>query len=278
MLNSAATTVLLISRGTMSGARMIAECLSRCGGIRCLTREDLLATVNSYGDIATRIAGQIAKAEQHYEEFSEVRRPYRILMRRALLEHVRRGRLAYFGYSGHLLLPRIPHLVRVRLIAPMEMRVARTREMLGYSASEARDYIRRVDQERTHWARMMYGLDIRDPAAYDICINVERLSHAGACTLLSHLLEERDFQPAPESVEQVENEYLATGALAALVTEPQTLRLELTAGASGGALRLVGPHLSDNERRLVLSVAGSVPGVREVTYEPGYAPAFSAVS
>jgi hypothetical protein len=278
MVTAGATTVLLISRGTMSGARMIAECLERCGGIRCLTREDLLATVNSYGDIATRIANQIARAEQQYEEFSELRRPYRILMRRALLEHARVGKLAYFGYSGHLLLPRIPHFVRVRLIAPMDMRVARTRDILGYSAGDAREYIRRVDQERTHWARMMYGLDIRDPAEYDICINVERLSHAGACTLLGQLLEEEDFQPAPESVAQVENEYLATQALAALVTNPATLRLELTAGASGDALRLVGPHISESERTLVLSVAASVPGVREVTYEPGYVPAFSCAS
>jgi cytidylate kinase len=270
--------VLLISRGTMSGARMIADCLARCGGVRCVAREDLLATVNSYGDIATRIAAQIARAEQQYQEFSEIRRPYRILMRRALLEHACQGRLAYFGYSGHLLLPRIPHFVRVRLIAPLEMRVARTRQMLGYSEADARDYIRRVDQERTHWARMMYGLDIRDPAEYDICLNVERLSHAGACTLLSQLLEEGDFQPTEGSVAQVENLYLATQALAALVTDPATLRFEVTASASGGALRLVGPHISDSERRQVLEVAGAVPGVREVTYEPGYAPAFSCAS
>lgn len=275
MVSAGATTVLLISRGTMSGARMIADCLERCGGIRCLTREDLLATVNSYGDIATRIANQIGRAEQQYEQFSEMRRPYRILMRRALMEHAREGKLAYFGYSGHLLLPRIRHFVRIRLIAPMDMRMARTREMLGYSAGDAREYIRRLDQERTHWTRMMYGLDIRDPAEYDICINIERLSHAGACTLLGQLLGEEDFQPSPASVAQMENEYLATQALAALVTNPATLRLELTASASEDAVRLVGPHLSESEKSLVLAVAAGVPGVREVTYEPGYVPAFS---
>jgi len=276
VLTCPATTVLLISRGTMSGARMIAECLLRCGGIRCVTREDLLATVNTYGDLATRIAHQIAKAEQEYDEFSEIRRPYRILMRRALLEHARQGKLAYFGYSGHLLVPRIAHFVRVRLIAPMEMRVARTRELLGYSAAEAREYIRRVDQERTHWARLVYGLDIRDPAQYDICINVERLSLTGACVLLSQVLEQPDFQPSPESVAQVENEYLATQVLAALAADPATTRFELGANASGNVLRLTGPLLADNEKRLVLSLAGAVPGVREVDYEPGYAPAFAS--
>ncbi|HVN05264.1 MAG TPA: cytidylate kinase-like family protein [Bryobacteraceae bacterium] len=274
-MTAVARTVLLISRGTMSGGSMIAECLSSHGGIRCLTREDLLATVNTYGEVATRIASQIPLAEQQYEEFSGIRRPYVILMRRALLEHVRAGRLAYFGYSGHLLLPRMRHCVRIRLIATMEVRVARTQEILGYSPAEAREYIRRVDQERTHWARMVYGLDIRDPAEYDICINIERLSQAGTCALLRQLMEEPDFQATPESLEQFEREYLATQVLAALVTDPATEGLELGASVSENTLRVVGPHLAESERRLVLSVAAAVPGVPEVVYEPGYAPAFS---
>jgi cytidylate kinase len=273
-----ASTVLLISRGTMSGATMIGECLSRTEGVRCVVREDLLATVNSYGNFATRIAAQIAKAEQAYDEFSEIRRPYQVLMRRALLEHARQGRLVYFGYSGHLLLPRISHFVRIRLIAPMKMRIQRTRETLGYTEPEARDYIRRVDQERAHWARMMYGVDIGDPARYDMCLNVERLSLSGACDLLRKVNEQDDFQPTPQSIAEVENEYLATQALAALVMDPATQCLEIGASASGGNLHLVGPHLSESDKRVVLSVAGSVPGVQEVDYEPGYSPAFRYAS
>lgn len=267
-------TVLLISRGTMSGAKKIGECLARSEGMRCLEREDLLATVNSWGDIATRIAARVARAEQAYEEFSEIRRPYRILMRRSLLEQARRGRLIYFGYTGHLLLPRVAHFVRVRLIAPMAMRIAGAREALNCSEAEARDYIRRVDQERARWARVMYGVDIRDPAGYDVSINVERLSHPGACALLGKVMEQRDFQPTAASVAQVENEYLATEVLAALVINPATFELELGASAVEGVVRLVGPQLSDAERREALSTAAAVPGVKQIDYQPGYAPAF----
>ena len=269
-----ATTVLLISRGTMSGAGMVGQCLSLSEGIRCVAREDLLATVNTYGDLATRIAARVARAEQAYQEFSEIRRPYLILMRRALLEHARRGRLAYFGYSGHLLVPHIRHFVRIRLIAPMATRIARARESLGCSEAEARDHIRRVDQERAHWSRVMYGVDLRDPAGYDISLNLERLSLEGACDLLRRAIEQTDFQPTPDSVEQVENEYLAAQVLAALTADPATLNLDLGASASAGVVRLVGPHLSETEKSMALAVAGAVPDVREAVYEAGYAPAF----
>lgn len=268
------STALLISRGTMSGAAKIAGCLSQVCGVRCVTREDLLDAVNSYGGLATRIAAQIVRADREYQQFSDLRRPYQIFMRRALLQYARRGRLAYFGYSGHLLLPRIAHFVRVRLIAPLEMRVARTCETLGQTEGEARDYIHRVDGERAQWTRMMYGVDLRDPAEYDLCVNLERWSLPGACELLSRTIAQEDFQPTPESVTQMENECLSTEVLAALAANPDTHPWEIGATASAGSVSLVGQFLSDDQVRTVRAIAGSVPGVLEVAYEPGYALAF----
>ncbi len=268
------STVLLISRGTMSGAARISGCLSQAGGVRCVTREDLLATVNGYGGLATRIAAQIIRADREYQQFSDLRYPYQILMRRALLQYARRGRLAYFGCSGHMLLPRIAHFVRIRLIAPMEMRIARTCEVLGQTPEGALDYIHRVDSQRLQWARMMYGVDVRDPAGYDLCVNLERWSLHGACELLARTLEQQDFQPTPESVAQMDNEFLSTEVLAALVTNPKTHLWEVGASASGDAVHLVGPFLSDEEMRTVRAIAGAVEGVQEVDYVPGYAPAF----
>ena len=253
---------------------MLGECLAQHEGIRCLTREDLLAAVNQYGDLATRVTAQVEKAIQSYERFSELRRPYQILMRKALLEYAREGQLAYFGYSGHLLLDRVRHFVAVRLIAPMELRIARTRERLGYTEVEAREYIHKVDQERLRWARLIYGQDIRDPALYDLCLNIERLSMEGACDMLRKVMHQADFQPTPESIVQVENNYIATQALASLATDPRTLQLELSATANNGRLRLVGPYLPDADMKTLLSIARSAPGVRDVAYEPGYAAAF----
>ncbi len=262
----------------MSGAALIAECLSRRSGVRCVTREHLASAINSYGGLATRIAEQIRRADHAYDQFSHIRRPYLILMRRALLEYARAGGLAYFGYSGHLLVPRIPHFARIRLIAPLEVRVARTRQSLGYSEEQAREYIRDLDAERAHWARLMYGIDIRQPSGYDFCVNLERLTLPGACDLLVNIREQPEFQPTPASVAQVESEYLATQVLAALALDPETLSIELAATAADGAVRLVGPYLPGAALEQALSVARAVPGVRQVEYEPGYTPAFSYAS
>ena len=266
--------VVLVSRGSMSGGQRVAACLARSGGFTCITREDLLTTVNEYGDLAVRLTDGIARASRDYERFSELRRPYRILMKKALLDFARKGDLAYFGYSGHLLLEKATHLVRVRLNAPLPLRVHLTMVRLRCSEEEAREYVHEADEERTRWARFMYGSDIRDPAQYDVCLNMERFSPTGVCTLLQELVRHPELQPTPESLEQLEDSRVATGVLAALVTSPDTWSLELAANFHAGRLRLEGPYLEPEEIARVEGVARSVPEVSEVTYEPGYAPSF----
>ncbi|MEJ2422765.1 MAG: cytidylate kinase family protein, partial [Acidobacteriota bacterium] len=175
----------------------------------------------------------VPQAARDYQAFSRLRRPYQILMRVALLEYARTGNLAYFGYSGHLLLKKIQHFVRVRLLAPVDLRIRTTMSRLDIGKEEAEGYIRGVDEERTRWARFMYGRDIRDPGLYDICINMEE---------------------------------------AELVTGRETYTYEVGASAHAGTVLLEGPYLEPEEKERVMAVADGVPGVKKVEYRPGYAP------
>jgi cytidylate kinase len=265
-------SVLLVSRGSMSGGEIIAQCLSHNAGFRCVTREDLIASVNEHGELATRVTMSVQKATEHYESFSALRRPYKILMRHALLEYARRDNLAYFGYSGHLLVEGISHFVRVRLLVPLALRIRTTMQHLHCAESEAREHIRRVDDERIRWARFMYGQNIRDPRQYDLCINTEKLSFESVCSLLVRALDEKDFQPTHESRADLERLYLGSWIEAALVTDPRTHGHEIAATVSAEEARLEGPYLNETEIAIVMEIARSVPGIPELRYVPGYAP------
>ena len=268
--------LLLISRGSYSGGQIISECLSRSAGIKCITREELLAEVNTHGELATKITASVAKAAHNYAEFSALRRPYKILMRRALLREVQRGDLAYFGYSGHLLLPEISHAVKVRIIAPLPMRLSLLQERTKCSEAEARESIRQVDEERARWSRFMYGKNLRDPESFDLCINFDRISFPEACCLMVHAARSSDFRATPESLADVENQYLATHVLADLVTDPRTLELEVAATAEKGEVLLEGPYLEPPTLSVVQEITAAVPGVKSVRYQEGYPAAFAA--
>ncbi|MFZ0890018.1 MAG: cytidylate kinase family protein [Candidatus Binataceae bacterium] len=270
--------LLLISRGSFSGSQLIRQCLCETADFKCLTREDLVAVVNTRGEIANRIVASIEKATENYAKFTAQRRPYEILMRLALLEYVRRGNVAYFGYSGHLLLPHVAHAARVRIIAPPQMRIALLMEREKLTHEQARERIRQDDQERGRWARFMYGKNLSDPAMFDLCINLERISFPTASAMLADIAEQKEFKPTPESLAAVENSYLCARVLAALLDNAKTLELEVGATAQDGRMVLEGPYLDDPERSTVIEIARAVPGVAEVQYREGYAPLFDMLS
>jgi cytidylate kinase len=266
--------VVLISRGTMSGVTLLVQRLAECTGFSCVAREDLVALVNQHGALAHKIVERMGNPAQGYEQLCELRRPYVILMRAALLEYARRDDLIYHGYSGHLLLPPVPHFVRVRIGAPTAMRVEMTMARLHCGTEEARAHIVRDDEERVRWARFMYGQDIRDPSLYDVCINLERISFETACDLLCALKDAAACQANRESAALVDRLLLASRVEAALVTDPRTVSIEVGAEVSDGHVTLTGPYVDDARRAAVLEIARSVDGVSGVEYRHGFAPAF----
>jgi cytidylate kinase len=242
--------------------------------MRCLTREDLFAVVNTHGELANQVVTSMARAAQDYSRLSALRRPYKILMQRALLEYVRQGDVAYFGYSGHLLLPGIAHAARVRILAPVRLRAELLMKRENLTEQQARERIAQVDEERSRWTRFMYGKNLKDPELFDLCINLERISFPTACCVLVNLVQQSDFRATPESLAEVENRYLSACVLAALLDNSKTFEVEVGVTAEGGHVTVEGPYLEEGDRSAVLDTARAVTGVADVQYKEGYAPPF----
>ena len=265
--------VIFISRGTMSGVRLLVDCFHERTGLRCICREDLEKVVNRHGELATRVLEKLANATSAYDQFSELRWPYIALMRKALLEEIRAGSVLYHGYSGHLLLPTLRHFIRVRVEAPIDLRVNMTMERLGYDEKTARDYIAKEDEQRVRWARFMYGRDIRSTLLYDVVLNQNRLPLNTGCGILEYIMGTEDFQASAETQVEVERLLLASRVEVAMVTDPRTQGFEISATAGdGGVISLTGPYLEDSELAAVREIALGVEGVNDVRYSPGYAP------
>jgi cytidylate kinase len=263
--------VLFISRGTVSGVQILINRLCELTGFKCLSREDLVKEVSRYGDWATEAVNQLSKATSAYEHFSRIRRPYIVLMRQALLEKIREDNIVYYGFSGHMLVPRLKHFVRVRINAPLSLRVPMTMERLKCDEESAREYIRNSDDYQVKWARFVYGRDVRDPALYDLNINLGHLTIEVVCGILKHVLLEKDLQASSELKAEVERLFLAASVEAALIIDPRTRELEIDANVENGSIHLNGPYLEDSNLEVVMGIARSVDGIAKVEYSPGYA-------
>jgi cytidylate kinase len=101
------------------------------------------------------------------------------------------GECVVVGRGAAQILPAATTL-RVRLVAPLEERVAVAQARLGSSEAEAARWVRTTDRERLSFVRDHFHMDPCDPHGYDLVLNTARLSIEEAAEVIEATL--RRFQ------------------------------------------------------------------------------------
>jgi cytidylate kinase len=189
-------SIITISRGTLSGGRTTAMCLADQLGYPCVGREILQA--------AARKAGASAEVLKHEFEAppgrlsfqpSPQRMRYLLAVQAALADRCVDGDLVYHGLAGQFLLKDLAGVLRVRLIAPMDMRIrALTAAHHRTAPKAAEKYIERADRDRRRWVRHMYGVDVGEPSLYDLTINLHVISLETACAIIADLASQPQYR------------------------------------------------------------------------------------
>ncbi len=255
-------SVITISRGSFSGGKMLAECLAEELGYRCVDRDVIVERAAAHGVSQNELRDALEKPPGFLERFSHKRYKYLALIQASLAEEVRTGKVIYHGLAGHLLLGGGRHILRTRLIAPLELRVRMVRQRLHLSASEATAYIEKMDEQRRRWTHFLYGVDWGDPLLYDMVVNLDHMTMETACAIVSAAARRRCFELTPACRRSLEDLALSSRVRAELAIAPSTEGLELEATATDGVVALKGKLASVDQleevRRIALTIAGVV--------------------
>jgi cytidylate kinase len=85
------------------------------------------------------------------------------------------GRAVIVGRGANFILP--PEgIFRVRILAPLEMRVQNVARDFGVPVEEAKRRVLRTESARRAFVRKYFHADIADPVNYDLMINTGALS------------------------------------------------------------------------------------------------------
>ena len=256
--------IITISRGTFSGGKALSRCLAGHLGYRCIDRESIIQGAASCGASEVKLREAIEKPPGILDHFSEERRRYMILFQACLAEKARQDGLIYLGNAGHLLLHDISHVLRVRIIAPLEHRVRALQESERMEREEALAHITRMDHDRARWTRFLYGVDWSDPALYDLVVNLERTTVDEACRTVATLAAQETFSSTPQAMQAVEDLALSGRVKAALLTHPETSALVLEADARRGVVTLRGRVRNHRQMEAVTTLASQTPGVEHL--------------
>ena len=265
-------SIITISRGSMSGGQALAECVASALGVPCIGREILVSAAGKVGVSAEQLSQNLEKSPGLWDRFTSERNLYVAGVQAALADLVASGSVVYHGHAGHLLLRGVPAVLRVRLIAPLSMRLRAVMERQHLKPDAAHAYIQKVDEERVRWARFLYGVDLRDPGLYDLVLSLESMSIRSACNVVVATARQAEFQVGDDTKARLADFALASRVKLSLATHAASRGLDLTVKAERGTVTVFGDvpqaarlaSTSDRLEKELREIVAAVEGVSGV--------------
>ncbi len=191
--------IITIARECCSHGAEIAEKVADILGYECISREILLEAAYFFNIPEQKLLHSIHDAPSVLERITHGREKYLAYIRAALLEHVKKDNVVYHGYAGHLLIPEIKHVLKIRIFAAENDRVSVLQKDQKMSRQQAVAFLKREDKQRVDWTRYIYNRDVHSPELYDLIINLMHLKIGDACDLICRAARSHVYQAAPES-------------------------------------------------------------------------------
>jgi cytidylate kinase len=258
--------IITISRGSYSRGKEVAEKVGKQLGYTCISRDILLETSKRFNIPEIKLVRAIHDAPSVLGRFAYGKEKYIAFIEAAILQHFKENDTVYCGLAGHFFVRGVPHVLKVRILAEFEDRLASEMKRKGIGEKEAANLLRKDDEERKKWSKYLYGIDTGDPILYDLVIHIKKIGVDDAVEIICKTVGLQHFQTTPQSQKMVEDLALAAQVRAALVD----LKPDVEVQASDGSIRI---HTAVNESKDMAvvkemeKIGKSIPGVREVTTE-----------
>lgn len=208
--------IITISRGSYSMGKAVAEKVGERLGYEIISGDLLFKTSNRFHVSQKNLEKAIHDAPGIFERYSHAKAVYLAYLRSTLAEMVATGNIVYHGLAGHLLLNRLSHVLKIRITANLEGRVARKMKE-GFSEQNARARILEDDAERIQWTRKIYNADPKDSSLYDLVICIDRLSVEDAVEFICQCASRTAFESTKERIRQSQDLSLACSVKASFV-------------------------------------------------------------
>jgi cytidylate kinase len=177
-------TIVAISRELGSGGTAIAAAVAKALNYDYVDREIILQAARAHEVPEEKIADVDERRLSLWERFDEEKRRYLIFIESAYYSFAEKGNLVTAGRGGPFFLRDVSHAVKVRIMAPFEVRVRRVmeQEKLEHRAATAR--VKNYDRELAGRIDYLFGVDWLLPEHYDLVINTGKFAHEQAAALV----------------------------------------------------------------------------------------------
>jgi cytidylate kinase len=191
--------IISVSRGSYSYGKKISQMVAAELGYECIGREIVIEAAQFYKIPKDVLIKSLHDAPGVLARMTHGRKRYLDCFQAALLQHVQKDNVVYHGHAGHLLLPPIGHILKIRIIADMKERIRLLQAERSLLPDEAEREIEREDRHRSNWTRYLYNRDINDPTLYDMVVHIHTFKIEDVCRVICEAAATPSFQSTEES-------------------------------------------------------------------------------
>jgi len=263
--------IIMISRGTFSGGKAVAETLAERLGYTCVSNEILFDAAEQYKVPEERLSEALNEPPRAWHQQPGMKVAHVNFGRATLLKRAKEaeGNLVYHGNAGHMLLTDLAQVIRVRIVADMEYRIRAAMTEHGVNRKKAGGMIAKLDRKVMKWTQGLYGIDWQEPSLYDLVLNLEHMSIDSAVDMIVHMTKLPDYTPTKESRQAFENLLLGSLVWAEITKNQFTRSANVRVSADGGIVTVTGQASSHKIIDIIPLVAQEVDGVVEVRNDVG---------
>ena len=265
--------VITISRHPGSLGDTLARAIAERLNYRLVERAELIRVAERIGgtDVAWDRAPELReRSPSFWERLNEERRRYASVLRRATTQLAEEGDVVIVGLGGGQLLRGLSNVLRLQIIAPMDVRMERVMER-GFddiagplTREQARDLIRKSDRDISGYMRYLFNIDWLESHHWDLVINTGRFSVSEAVDIVAAIVDSGMLEPSALDNQRLANLALASRVEATVLGDPTVWANGLKVVAQDGRVRIEGEVITEEDRDAVEQIVRSIDGVRQV--------------
>ena len=251
--------ILTISRECQSGSHEIGKAVARTLGYEFVSKKRIVSDIKKFGK---RWPGADLAFDESspsvWERFDWEYQGLIALVESIIYEHSLKDNVVIIGRGGNYLLRDIPYVLRIRLVAPLEIRVGRMMKEDGVGEKTAYRELARIDKSRADYIIKNYGRNWEDIENYDMVFNSGTETYEEITRVITAALAERDRLKTPEAVDLLTGRADAARIRAALATEQHLNVPTLEVVFDGTSVLIKGTIHNAKEHELIEKIAAEV--------------------
>jgi len=268
--------VITISRQLGSLGDEIAQLLSEDFKSGHLDKESLEGLFAEYGISKESVERYDEKKPGFWDLFKTDRARYLHFMKEAVFKFARKENCVILGRGGQVLFKDLPGILRVRIIAPLEIRKQNVMKTFTCNESHAEKIIQHSDNERAGFHKFFFDENWENLELYDLVINTGSFS-TGAVELIKNIVQTDEFKTAQKETGQKLADLCLEHQIKTNIIYKEKILLQfLEVTADRGIVTLRGIVDSNADLEQCEKIVAEMPEVKEVHNEIYFSPISSA--